>query len=371
MQNDLTAGYVQYQPLIDEAMDRVAQSGWYILGREVERFEFEFSEYVGVSHGVGVASGTDAIEVALRACRVGPGDLVFTVSQTAVATVAAIERAGATVALVDVDPQTYTMSPESLEFAIDKLPGDAPRPKAIVPVHLYGQLADMPAICDIAQRKGLQVIEDCAQAHGATLNGRRAGSWGVAASFSFYPTKNLGALGDAGIMVSDDHAVVEAARQQRQYGWGEQRISQLAGINSRLDELQAAILVEKLAFLDQDNARRREIGAQYDSALGTTDIQIPERRDGVLHVFHQYVIQSESRKALGEFLAEQGIGTSIHYPQAVHQQPAYKNRLIGRESLPVTERMVSRILSLPMYPQLTNDQMVVICNVLQEWSSSR
>ena len=367
-QNDLAAGYAQYQPLIDTAVDRVAKSGFYVLGREVERFEHEFSGYVGVSHGVGVASGTDAIEVALRACHIGPGDLVLTVSHTAVATVAGIERSGAAVALVDIDPATYTMSPASLESVIATLPGDAPRPKAVVPVHLYGQLADMPAICDIAQKHGLRVIEDCAQAHGAALGDRRAGTWGVAAAFSFYPTKNLGALGDAGLIVTDDAALANDARQLRQYGWGDQRLSQRVGVNSRLDELQAAILVEKLTLLDLDNDRRREIAGAYNEALAAAEIKTPATRENSDHVYHQYVIQSDRRDALREFLAERNIGTAIHYPRAVHQQPAYQDRLMGCERLPATEELVPTILSLPIYPQLNDDRLAEIRVALHAWS---
>ena len=367
-QNDLAAGYAQYQPLIDTAVDRVAKSGFYILGREVERFEHEFAGYVGVSYGVGVASGTDAIEVALRACHIGPGDLVLTVSHTAVATVVGIERSGAAVALVDVDPATYTMSPASLESVIATLPGDAPRPTAVVPVHLYGQLADMPAICDIAQKHGLRVIEDCAQAHGAQLSGRCAGSWGAAAAFSFYPTKNLGALGDAGLIVTDDAALASDARQLRQYGWGDQRLSQRVGVNSRLDELQAAILVEKLTLLDLDNDRRREIAGAYNEALAAAKIKTPATRENSDHVYHQYVIQSDRRDALRDFLAERNIGTAIHYPRAVHQQPAYQDRLMGCERLPATEELVPTILSLPIYPQLNDDRLAEIRVALHAWS---
>ena len=365
-QNDLSAGYAQHQNLIARALERVAQSGWYILGPEVERFEREFANYVGVAHGIGVASGTDAIEVALRACQIGPGDLVFTVSHTAVATVAAIERAGATVALIDIDPNSYTMSPECLEVAIVQLPADAPRPKAVVPVHLYGQMADMPMISQTAERHGLIVIEDCAQAHGAMWSGRRAGSWGAAATFSFYPTKNLGALGDAGILVTDDATLAGKVRQLRQYGWDGQRSSQMAGVNSRLDELQAAILVEKLALLEQDNARRRQIARAYDDSIEALQVRAPVTRDEAAHVFHQYVIQSERRDSLRIFLAERGIGTAIHYPLAVHQQPAYQNRLMGSDRLPVTEQVVSSILSLPMFPQLDDDQLANICAGLEQ-----
>ena len=369
-QNDLTAGYLAYKTSIDRALERVVASGWYILGREVDRFERDFANYVGVAHGVGVGSGTDAIEIALRACQIGAGDHVITVSHTAVATVAGIERSGANAVFVDIDPHTFTMSPDSLNAALTQWPRDIPPPKAVVPVHLYGQMADMEAIQAIATRHNLLIIEDCAQSHGATFQGRNAGSWGTAATFSFYPTKNLGALGDGGMVVTQDAALANQLRQQRQYGWDEQRSSQLPGVNSRLDELPAPILLEKLSGLSEDNRRRQTIAQTYEACLESLSLQAPMVRENSSHVYHQYVIRSDRRNELKAYLTDRGIGTAIHYPQAVHQQPAYLNRLQGSDQLSVTEQVVSSILSLPMYPQLDDDSLQTICQGLKDWSDS-
>ena len=378
-QNDTVAGYQACKPLIDRAIARVLESGWYILGQDVAQFERGFSEYVGVKLGVGVASGTDAIEVALRALGIGPDEVVFTVSHTAVATIAGIERTGASVALVDVDRDTYTMCPNHLEASIKALTRSSTlKAAAIVPVHLYGQPADIPAIMDLARRYGLLVVEDCAQAHGAESGGRRVGSWGDAAAFSFYPTKNLGALGDAGIVVTNDHAVAERARAIRQYGWPADsspsqggvrggHISAAPGINSRLDELQAAILNEKLSRLDQDNERRRCVADAYHKALVDTPLILPTHRSQAGHVYHQYVLQATDRDALRNFLQKRGVGTGIHYPHPIHQQPAYLNRFFGCDQLPVTEQLVGDIVSLPMYPQLSDQQVDTICETIQAW----
>jgi dTDP-4-amino-4,6-dideoxygalactose transaminase len=307
-----------------------------------------------VSHGIGVASGTDALELALRACGAGPGDLVFTVSHTAVAPVAAIELAGATPVLVDVEPGTCTMDPDCLGAALARPP--AGTPKAVVPVHLYGHPADMPPIVELARRHGLSVIEDCAQAHGAACAGRRAGAWGDLAAFSFYPTKNLGALGDGGMVVTDDPALAGRVRLLRQYGWRERYVSEVAGCNSRLDELQAAILSVKLPHLDKENARRRALAQVYDALLADTGITLPGTRPGVAHVFHQYAVRLPLRDALREHLHQAKIGTLVHYPTPVHLQPAYRGRLPSGGPLPWTEQVAGQVLSLPMYPQLSEGQ---------------
>ena len=269
------AGYLALKTEIDAAIHRVMESGWYILGGEVREFEKEFAAYVGMPHAVGVASGTDALELALRGFKIGSGDLVFTVSHTAVATVAAIERCGATPVLIDIDPQTFTISPDQLEQTAKELsqtPRFAKCLKAIIPVHLYGHPADLPAILDIARKYGMVVIEDCAQAHGAKLQNRMVGSWGDIGAFSFYPTKNLGCFGDGGMLVCKDLKIAERVRALREYGWQERYLSSFPGINSRLDELQAAILRVKLAKLDENNQRRREIAGIYDGALATTAV---------------------------------------------------------------------------------------------------
>lgn len=353
-QNDPKAGYLDHQADIDAAVHRVLESGWYILGREVESFEQAFSAYIGVCHAVGVGNGTDALELALRACDVGPGDLVYTVSHTAVATVAAIELVGATPVLVDVDPVTYTLDPDCLEMVLARSP--AGTPKAVIPVHLYGQPAAMPAITELARRHGLYVVEDCAQSHGASLTGRMTGAWGDIAAFSFYPTKNLGALGDGGMVVTNDSTLAERVRLFRQYGWRERHISDIPGGNSRLDELQAAILRVKLQHLDGENERRRRLAQRYHTLLVDPGLSLPEVRPGATHVFHQYVISLPQRDALRSRLRQVGIGTLIHYPTPVHLQPAYQNCLPLVAPLPRTEQVARQVLSLPMYPQLSDDQ---------------
>ncbi len=371
---DLAAGYRARREEIDQAVHRVLEKGWYILGHEVKAFEEEFARYVGVRHGVGVGSGTDALHVALRAAGVGPGDRVITVSDTAVATVAAVELAGATPVLVDIDPATHTLDPNRLAEALKEYdrgvqPEGGPRPKAVIPVHLYGHPADMPAVLEIARRYDLMVIEDCAQAHGAALAGRRVGTWGHLAAFSFYPTKNLGALGDGGAVVTDDARLAENARLLREYGWRERYVSHLAGMNSRLDELQAAVLRVKLPHLDAENARRREIAGVYDRILAETDkVERPRVRAGVEHVFHLYAIRSGERDQLQQHLKAHGVGTLIHYPVPVHQQPAYQGRVpLGAGGLPHTEQVCREILSLPMYPQISDEQARYVAHQILQW----
>jgi dTDP-4-amino-4,6-dideoxygalactose transaminase len=306
---------------------------------------------------VGVGSGTEAVHLALRACGVGPGDAVLTVSHTAVATVAAIELAGAAAVLVDIDPATYTMSPASLEEALGRLRPGAGRPRAVIPVHLYGQPADMPAIMDIARRHGLLVIEDCAQAHGAALAGRLAGTWGDAAAFSFYPTKNLGALGDGGAVAAATPELAGRLRMLREYGWRERYVSELpGGMNARLDEVQAAILRVKLRHLDADNRRRREHAARYDALLADSGLTLPSPRQSATHVYHQYVVAAPRRDELREHLRAGGVGTLIHYPVPVHLQPAYAGRVAVPVPLRHTEQACRHILSLPMYPELSEGQ---------------
>jgi dTDP-4-amino-4,6-dideoxygalactose transaminase len=353
-QTDPRAGYLAHRTAIDAAIARVLEGGVYILGREVEIFEAAFADFVGVAHAIGLASGTDAIEIALRACGIGPGDLVFSVSHTAVATIAAIERAGATPVLVDVEPGTYTMAPRELLRVLQSPP--AGRPAAILPVHLYGQPAELSALAEIARISGLRLIEDCAQSHGAVYRGRQMGSFGDIACFSFYPTKNLGALGDGGMVVTDDPALAAASREIREYGWGQRYVSARSGINSRLDPIQAAILGVKLGSLAADNARRQDIAHRYDTGLTGLPLALPARRPQTTHAFHQYVIRLAERDALRERLRAAAIGSGIHYPVPVHRQPAYSGRLAcGPSGLGVTERAAPQILSLPIYPQIPDE----------------
>jgi dTDP-4-amino-4,6-dideoxygalactose transaminase len=364
LQSDPKANYLAHKREIDDAIRQTLDSGWYIMGGQVSAFESEFAAYLGAKHCVGVANGTDALQLALRSVGVGAGDAVITVAHTAVATVAAIEMAGALPLLVDIDPARFTISPEWVEDAI-KIHRDRLRIRAILPVHLYGHPADMRAICDIARRGDLKVVEDCAQAHGATiqsLGGMKVGTFGDAAAFSFYPTKNLGALGDGGAVVTNDAKAAERVRLLREYGWRERYVSYLPGINSRLDELQAAILRVKLKYLDVENARRREIARIYDQRLAPSTLRSPSRLDGVESVYHQYVALCDDRDGLRERLREQGIGTLVHYPVPVHLQPAYRNRvLVHRGALPVTERIARQVLSLPMHPQLSDAQVERVC----------
>jgi dTDP-4-amino-4,6-dideoxygalactose transaminase len=286
--------------------------------------------------------------LALRALDIGAGDEVITVSHTALATVAAILAAGATPVLVDIEPNTYTIDSGAIEAAITK------RTKAIVPVHLYGQAADMDAIMKLARRSKLKVIEDCAQATGALLHGKRLGSIGHAGAFSFYPTKNLGAIGDGGLVATNDRRLADRLRRLRQYGWNQMRRTKEAGFNSRLDELQAAILRAKLPALDADNARRIELAARYDAGLAGLPVAIPARRPEAQHVYHLYVIACPRRDALSESLKDAGILTGVHYPRAAHQHDGYRERVrVPKRGLPSTQEAVRGILSLPIYPELS------------------
>lgn len=354
---DPGASYRAHKFEIDSAIERVLSKGWYILGEEVQAFEKEFSQYLGVAHSIGVGSGTEAIHLALAACEIGMGDEVITVSHTAVATVAAIELAGAKPVLVDIEPDYYTIDPAKIEEAITS------KTKAIIPVHLYGQAADLDVILKIARQHGLKVIEDCAQAHGARYQGKKLGAWGDLACFSFYPTKNMGALGDGGMVVSNDGKLAEKVRLLREYGWQERYVSRIPGCNSRLDELQAAVLRVKLRYLDAENVRRSQLAALYDQALQTRDFILPQRRQNSSHVFHLYVVRSKQRDRLKFFFNEHGISALIHYPMPVHLQPAYKGRIRCGRLLGETELCSKEVLSLPLYPQLTESDIQRVIEV--------
>jgi dTDP-4-amino-4,6-dideoxygalactose transaminase len=350
-QADPRAGYLEHRAAINAAIARVLDSGQYILGSEAETFENRFAALIGVAHGIGCGSGTDALELAVRACGIGAGDLVFTVSHTAVATVAAIERAGATPVLIDIEKDGFNMDPEELERALKAPPPG--RPAAVLPVHLYGEPAALDEIAGIARKHGLRLIEDCAQSHGATYRGQVTGSIGDFGCFSFYPTKNLGALGDAGGLVTNDRELAVAAREIREYGWRDRYVSAVPGINTRLDPVQAAILNIKLNVLAEDNARRQAIAARYDAGFAGLPVKLPVRRNAATHVFHQYVVRTPNRDGLREHLRRAGIGTGIHYPLPVHLHPAYRGRIAGGPSgLCASQSVVREILSLPVYPQL-------------------
>ncbi|MBC8160706.1 MAG: DegT/DnrJ/EryC1/StrS family aminotransferase [Roseiflexaceae bacterium] len=339
---------------IDAAIAAVLDSGWYVLGREVAAFEQEFASYCGVSHCIGVASGAEALFLALAALEIGAGDEVITVANACMYQVSAILQAGARPVLVDIDPATSNLDPRALEAAI------TPRTKALMPVHLYGRLADMPAICAIAARHGIPVIEDAAQAHGAWAHDaesqpRRAGAWGTLACFSFYPSKNLGALGDGGALVTNDAALAERLRRLRMYGWNEKYCTvEAGGRNSRLDEIQAAVLRVKLRGLEAGNAARQVRAALYRELLNDLPIALPADEPG--HAYHLFVIGANSRDALRQHLSTAGIGSDVHYPFPAHLQPAYAQLGYKPGALPITEHLAGQILSLPMFPELTHSE---------------
>jgi len=360
------AGYRALQAEIDAAVARALQSGWYILGQEVRSFEAEFAAWLGATTAVGCGNGTDALALALRALGVGPGTSVVTVSHTAVATVAAIEMVGATPLLIDIEPDCYTMDPAELSAVLDHPPAGLPPVRAVIPVHLYGQPAALEPIMATCRSHGVPVIEDCAQAHGATIGARKVGAFTEVATFSFYPTKNLGALGDGGMLATQDAALGADIAALRQYGWRTHYISDSVGVNSRLDELQAAILRVKLQHLDAQNARRQAIAAAYDDALRGTMLTAPARRAGVGHVFHLYVLRTPDRAAIQARLRAAGIATGIHYPSPVHLQPAYRGRIaLGPSRCHVTEIAAEQVLSLPMYPELSDGQVAQVCEALR------
>lgn len=352
--------YLSYKSEIDAAIFRVLDSGWYILGNEVRSFEEEFAGYIGVAHGIGAGSGTEAIHLALKACGVTHGDEVITVSHTAVATVAAIDLAGATPVLVDIDPDFYTIDPEKIESSITS------NTKAIIPVHIYGQPADMDSVMEIAKKYSLKVIEDCAQAHGAKYKDQCVGSIGDMGCFSFYPTKNLGAIGDGGMVVTNNSNLNEKVRLLREYGWKERYVSSRKGWNSRLDEIQASILRVKLKHLDKSNKKRRKLAGQYLKGLKHLPLDLPEERKNCEHVYHLFVVKTNKRDTLQDYLKVNGICTGIHYPVPIHRQPYYKDLLKSR-LLKVTEQVAGEILSLPIYPELSLNESKIVINTLRKF----
>ena len=365
-QADPGAGYRAQKDEIDAAVARALGSGWYILGRENEAFEGEFAAWLGTARAVGCANGTDALALILRGMGIGQGATVATVSHTAVATVAAIEMVGATPLLLDIDPDTYTMDPDELAAVLEDPPPGLPPIRAAIAVHLYGQSCDLHPMLDACARADVSLIEDCAQAHGAKLQGRKLGTMGAAAAFSLYPTKNLGALGDGGVLATNDVELADRIAAIRQYGWRERYISSLVGVNSRLDEVQAAILRARLPRLDAGNARRREIAAAYDAALAGGPYAPPVRQEGTEHVFHQYVLRVPDRDAVQARLKAEGVGTGVHYPVPVHLQGAYVDRVpLGPAGCKETERAAREVMSLPMYPELAGEQVERICAALR------
>jgi dTDP-4-amino-4,6-dideoxygalactose transaminase len=345
---DLKAQLARIRPEIDEAVARVLSSTAYVQGEDVRLLEREFADYCGTAHACAVANGTDALQLALRAYGIGPGDEVVTVANTFIATGEAILLVGAKPVFVDVDPATHTMDPARLEAAI------TPRTKLLLPVHLYGHPADTTAIGEVARRHGLPVLEDAAQAHGAEWRGARAGALGHAACFSFYPTKNLGAFGDAGMVTSSDEGFVARVRQIANHGAGTHRYDNVVlGTNSRLDTVQAAILRVKLRHLDRWNAERGERAANYAKALdGAPGVVTPREREGARSAWHLYTVRVPRRDALAEHLKARGIGTAIHYPRPIHLQASMASAAGRPGDLPVSERLSREVLCLPLYPEL-------------------
>lgn len=351
---DLRAINLRYRDEFHAGLDRILDSGWLVLGQEVEAFEQEFASYCGVKHCIGVGNGLEALHLVLRAWGIGEGDEVIVPSNTYIATWLAVSYAGAVPVPVEPSPATCNIDPECIEAAI------TPRTRAIIPVHLYGQPAAMQAIMAIADKHGLKVLEDAAQAHGASLNGERVGGLGHAAGFSFYPGKNLGALGDGGAITTNDPTLAEQLRILRNYGSKVKYHNQVKGYNSRLDELQAAFLRAKLPALDADNAKRCRVAALYQQGLEDSTLRLPTVLPGAVPVWHLYVVQTANRDAFQRHLDSRGIGTMIHYPIPPHLQPAYSSMAATKGQYPLAEQMANQLVSLPMGPHLSDDEVKTI-----------
>lgn len=362
---DPKSEYLAHAAEIRAAIDRVLESGHYILGPEVTAFEDAFAAYIGAEHVVGVANGTEALELALRAAGVGRGDPVVTVANTVTATLSAIEQIGARPVLVEIDSATMVMCPRALAEALQQGQGSI---RAIVPVHLYGQPANMPEIMELAHRHGIRVIEDCAQAHGARVAERRVGGWGDLAAFSFYPTKNLGALGDGGAVTTRDAGLAERVRLLRQYGWRTRYLAEVAGRNSRLDEMQAAVLRVKLPHLEAGNARRRELGRRYGEGLAGLPLKLPLESPGTHAVYHQFAVRTPHRDGLRAALLEQDIHCGVLYPVPIHHQPAYRDESLR---LPVTEQACAEVLCLPCHPGVSDADLDRVVDAIRVFFGSR
>ncbi|MBM3288826.1 MAG: DegT/DnrJ/EryC1/StrS family aminotransferase [Candidatus Hydrogenedentes bacterium] len=360
---ELKPQYLAMKDEIDAAIAEVFDAGWFILGKQCAAFEEEFAAYHGRGHTVGCASGTDAIHLALRALGVGPGHEVITAVNTCVPTVCGIAATGARPAFADVCHDTLTLDPASLERAI------TPRTRAVVPVHLYGHPCDMEPILDVARTHDLKVVEDCAQAHGALYKGRKCGTFGDAAAFSFYPSKNLGAYGDGGAVFTRDDAAAARLRMLRNYGEESRYRSVIEGFNSRLDEMQAAILRVKLRHLDDGNAARRARALAYGQGLQRARVTLPAETEWATSNYHLYVLRSQARDAMRDHLQRAGVGTQIHYPTPLHLQPAYTHLGYGAGDFPVAERACREILSLPMYPELPMEHLEEIVRAVLDFSA--
>jgi dTDP-4-amino-4,6-dideoxygalactose transaminase len=351
---DLQAQYQSLKQELREAIDGVLDSGAYVLGPAVAEFERDFADFCGTKHAVGVSSGTSALVLSLRAIGVGPGDEVITAANTFIATAAAIAQTGARPVLVDVDPQTRNIAPALIEAAITT------RTKAIIPVHLFGRAAEMDEILTIADRHQLAVIEDAAQAHGASYQKRRAGSMGRLAAFSFYPAKNLGAFGEAGAVTTDDDDLARVVRMLRDHGSPKKYEHELLGYNARMDGLQGAVLGVKLKHLERWNAERNRVAKRYDDLMADLPVTRPSRSDDHEQVYHVYVIESDRRDELQAYLTDHGVPTIIHYPIPIHRQPAFECLGYREGDLPVAERLSRTVLSLPIYPEMTDEQVAFV-----------
>jgi dTDP-4-amino-4,6-dideoxygalactose transaminase len=360
--NDFKLQYYSIKKELDEAINQVLESGNFILGDMVRCFEKEFAEYCGATYGVGVNSGLDALQLVMVALNIGYGDEVITVSNSAVATALAITHAGAKPVFVDVDESTHNIDPQKIKEKVTK------KTKAVLPVHLFGNPADMESINEIAEDHNLWVIEDACQAHGAEYKGKKTGILGDAGCFSFYPTKNLGAYGDGGMVLINDEEIYERIKMLRNYGQKTRYTHVVKGVNSRLDEMQAAILRVKLRHLDRWNDARRRNAKSYNELLWGTDAVCPVEQGGAKHVYHLYVIKSKKRDQLQNFLTSKGITTLIHYPIPIHLQDAYKELKIPAGMLPVTEDLAKKILSLPIYPEMTEAQIQYVADSIRDFA---
>lgn len=358
---DLRAAYLELKKEIDQAVARVLDSGWFILGKEVEAFEHEFAQYLGVKHCIGVGNGLDALHLSLKALGTGPGDEVLVPANTYIATWLAVSYAGATPVPVEPDERTYNIDPARIEAAITN------KTKGILPVHLYGQAADMDPILEIARKHKLFVLEDAAQAHGARYKGKVVGGIGDVAGWSFYPGKNLGALGDGGAVTTNDDSIAKHVRLLCNYGSAVKYYFELPGFNSRLDEIQAAVLRVKLKHLDEWNERRRCIAQRYTAALRNCSMTLPYVPAWAEPVHHLYVVRGERRDALRTHLEKSGIGTLIHYPVPPHLQEAYQTMGLPKGSFPISEHIHSEVISLPMGPQMTDSQVAAVIDTIREF----
>lgn len=366
---DIKKQYLQIKPDVERAMQRVFDRSQFILGEEGRNFEQQFASYVGMSYGVGVNSGTDALHLALHTIGVGAGDEVITVANTAIPTVSAIVAAGATPVFVDIEEETMLMDVKKIENVI------TPQTKAIIPVHLYGNVVAMDdlvsltrsIIAKIAKKNKIFIIEDCAQAHGAALYGKKAGSFGDISCFSFYPTKNLGAYGDAGLILVQEREIYDHLLLLRQYGEEKRYYTVMNGFNSRLDELQAAVLLAKFPYLDQWNKRRQAIAKHYLDEIKNVQVRLPMFKDSVASVFHLFVVRVKDREHFREHLASKGVSTAVHYPLPLHLQKAYFSLGYKKGDLPITERVMEEVVSIPIFPELSDDDVAYIIDVVNAY----